>query len=78
MQLGVASTGWPPLLFTSHDLTERLTLWHASQVKVPMLDLRLEYAPVGFTNARFSGKIAPELISLAQRRVARKFDIVFA
>ena len=42
-----------------------------------MLDLPLEYALIGFENAKLSGKIVPELLDLAQRGIVRFVDIVF-
>ena len=42
-----------------------------------MLDLPLEYALIGFEDARFSGKIVPEILDLAQRGIVRVVDIVF-
>jgi hypothetical protein len=42
-----------------------------------MLDLPLEYALIAFENARFSGKIVPELLDLAERGIVRFVDIVF-
>ena len=42
-----------------------------------MFDLPLEYALIGFKDAKFSGKIVPELLDLAQRGVVRFVDIVF-
>lgn len=42
-----------------------------------MLDLPLEYALIEFEGAKFSGKIVPELLDLAQRGVVRFVDIVF-
>ena len=42
-----------------------------------MLDLPLEYALIGFEGDKFSGKIVPELLDLAQRGIVRFVDIVF-
>jgi hypothetical protein len=42
-----------------------------------MFDLPLEYALIAFENARFSGKIVPELLDLAERGIVRFVDIVF-
>jgi hypothetical protein len=42
-----------------------------------MLDLPLEYALIEFKDPKFSGKIVPELIDLAQRGIVRIVDIVF-
>ena len=42
-----------------------------------MLDLPLEYALIGFKEPKFSGKIVPELLDLAQRGIVRIVDIVF-
>ncbi len=42
-----------------------------------MLDLPLEYALIEFKDSRFSGKIVPELLDLAQRQIVRFVDIVF-
>jgi DNA helicase HerA-like ATPase len=42
-----------------------------------MLDLPLEYALIAFEGDRFSGKIVPELLDLAQRGVVRFVDLVF-
>lgn len=42
-----------------------------------MFDLPLEYALIKFEEAKFSGRIAPELIDLAQRGVVRFVDVVF-
>jgi hypothetical protein len=42
-----------------------------------MFDLPLEYALIGFENAKFSGKIVPELLDLAERGIVRFVDIVF-
>jgi hypothetical protein len=42
-----------------------------------MLDLPLEYALIEFEDARFSGKIVPELLDLAERGIVRFLDIVF-
>lgn len=40
-----------------------------------MLDLPLEYALIAFEDAKFSGKIIPELVDLAQRNIVRFVDI---
>jgi len=42
-----------------------------------MLDLPLEYALVEFKGNKFSGKIVPELLDLADRGIVRFVDIVF-
>jgi uncharacterized protein DUF6325 len=42
-----------------------------------MLDLPLEYALIGFENAKRSGKIVPELLNLADRGIVRFVDIAF-
>ena len=42
-----------------------------------MFDLPLEYALIAFEEAKFSGKIVPELLDLAQRGIVRFVDIVF-
>ena len=42
-----------------------------------MFDLPLEYALIAFEDAKFSGKIAPELLDLADRGIVRFVDIVF-
>ena len=42
-----------------------------------MFDLPLEYALIGFEGGKFSGKIVPELLELAQRQLVRFVDIVF-
>jgi hypothetical protein len=42
-----------------------------------MLDLPLEYALVGFADAKPTGKVVPELLDLAQRGIVRFVDIVF-
>ena len=42
-----------------------------------MLDLPLEYALIEFEGDKFSGKIVPELVDLAQRGIVRFVDIVF-
>jgi hypothetical protein len=42
-----------------------------------MFDLPLEYALIAFENAKFSGKIVPELLDLAERGIVRFVDIVF-
>ena len=42
-----------------------------------MLDLPLEYALIEFKDAKFSGRIIPELLHLAERGIVRFVDIVF-
>ena len=42
-----------------------------------MFDLPLEYALIGFEDDKFSGKIVPELLDLAERGIVRFVDIVF-
>jgi hypothetical protein len=42
-----------------------------------MLDLPLEYALIVYKDPKFSGKIVPELLDLAQRGIVRIVDIVF-
>ncbi len=42
-----------------------------------MLDLPLEYALIEFEGPKYSGKIVPELLELAQRGIVRYVDIVF-
>ncbi len=42
-----------------------------------MLDLPLEYALIAFEDAKFSGKIVPELLDLAERGIVRFVDIAF-
>ncbi len=42
-----------------------------------MLDLPLEYALINFKDPKASGKIVPELLDLAQRKIVRFVDIVF-
>ena len=42
-----------------------------------MLDLPLEYALVEFKGNKFSGKIVPELLDLADKGIVRFVDIVF-
>jgi hypothetical protein len=42
-----------------------------------MLDLPLEYALIEFKGNKFSGKIVPELLDLAERGIVRFVDIVF-
>lgn len=42
-----------------------------------MLKLPLEYALIVFEGNRFSGRIVPELLDLAQRGIVRFVDIVF-
>jgi hypothetical protein len=42
-----------------------------------MFDLPLEYALIAFEDAKFSGKIAPELLDLAERGIVRFVDFVF-
>jgi hypothetical protein len=41
-----------------------------------MLDLPLEYALIGFADAKPTGKIVPELLDLAARGIVRYVDIV--
>ena len=41
-----------------------------------MLDLSWEYALIKFTGKKFSGRIVPELLDLAQRGIVRFVDIV--
>ena len=41
-----------------------------------MLDLPLEYALIGFADAKPTGKIVPELLDLAERGIVRFVDIV--
>ena len=41
-----------------------------------MLDLPLEYALIGFADAKPTGKIVPELLDLAERGIVRYVDIV--
>ena len=41
-----------------------------------MLDLPLEYALIGFVDAKPTGKIVPELLDLAERGIVRFVDIV--
>jgi hypothetical protein len=41
-----------------------------------MFDLPLEYALIEFEDAKFSGKIIPELLDLAARGIVRFVDIV--
>ena len=41
-----------------------------------MLDLPLEYALIGFADAKPTGKIVPELVDLAERGIVRYVDIV--
>src|SRR4051794_14794156 len=43
----------------------------------PMFDLPLEYALIGFQDPKFSGKIVPQLIDLAERGIVRLVDIAF-
>src|SRR5512136_1694453 len=45
--------------------------------EITMLDLPLEYALVEFKGNKFSGKIVPELLDLAERGIVRFVDIVF-
>ena len=40
-----------------------------------MLDLPLEYALIEFRGTKFSGKIVPQLMDLAQREIVRFVDI---
>jgi hypothetical protein len=42
-----------------------------------MLDLPLEYALIAFKDAKFSGKIVPALLDLAERGIVRIVDIIF-
>ena len=42
-----------------------------------MFDLPLEYALIEFEDAKFSGKIVPELLDLAARGIVRYVDIAF-
>ena len=42
-----------------------------------MFELPLEYALIEFEGGKFSGKIIPELLDLAQRQIVRFVDIVF-
>jgi len=42
-----------------------------------MFELPLEYALVEFEDGKFTGKIVPELLNLAQRQIVRFVDIVF-
>ena len=42
-----------------------------------MFDLPLEYALIAFEDAKFSGKIVPELVDLAERGIVRFMDIAF-
>jgi len=42
-----------------------------------MFDLPLEYALIAFVDAKFSGKIVPELVDLASRGIVRFVDIAF-
>jgi len=42
-----------------------------------MFDLPLEYALIEFEDAKFSGKIIPELLDLAARGIVRFVDVVF-
>jgi hypothetical protein len=42
-----------------------------------MFELPLEYALIEFEGGKFSGKITPELLDLAQRQIVRFVDIVF-
>jgi hypothetical protein len=42
-----------------------------------MLEHPLEYALIEFSGNKFSGKIVPELLDLAERNVVRFVDIVF-
>lgn len=42
-----------------------------------MLDRPLEYALIQFKGNKFSGKIVPELLDLAERGIVRYVDIVF-
>ena len=42
-----------------------------------MFDLPLEYALIAFEDAKFSGKIIPELLNLAELGIVRYVDIAF-
>jgi len=42
-----------------------------------MFDLPLEYALIVFEDAKFSGKIVPELVELAEHGIVRYVDIAF-
>lgn len=42
-----------------------------------MFDFPLEYALIEFENTKFTGKVVPELLDLAQRQIVRFVDIVF-
>ena len=42
-----------------------------------MLEHPLEYALIEFTGNKFSGRIVPELLDLAEREIVRFVDIVF-
>ena len=42
-----------------------------------MFDLPLEYALIEFDDAKFSGKIVPELLDLAAKGIVRFVDIAF-
>jgi hypothetical protein len=42
-----------------------------------MFDVPLEYALVGFADAKPTGKVVPELLDLAERGIVRFVDIVF-
>src|SRR5665647_2421531 len=42
-----------------------------------MFDLPLEYALIEFEDAKFSGKIIPELLDLSARGIVRFVDVVF-
>ncbi len=42
-----------------------------------MLDLPLEYALIGFADAKPTGTVVPELLDLAERGIVRFGDIVF-
>jgi hypothetical protein len=42
-----------------------------------MLELPIEYALIEFKGNKFSGKIVPELLDLAERGIVRFVDIVF-
>jgi hypothetical protein len=48
-----------------------------SERKITMLDLPLEYALIEFKGSKFSGKLVPELLDLAERGIVRFIDIVF-
>jgi hypothetical protein len=58
----------------SPRVTPRLS---AEQKEQTMFDLPLEYALIAFEDAKFSGKIVPELVDLAERGIVRYVDIAF-